>query len=202
MSPRTCKRLAEPGKGSVVFTGPDNSRDFRPKFSDFPYYIGESQHVSAENTGNLSYLYRAAPYGSYQLPKQSYVGEIGWGWCLGPKLNKTNLLSGKQFKQGEFRQQAQDKLAHRYQNPWQSPPTVLDQKTLGRAFMAWPLKRLKERGECVWRKKAAVSPFCENGSEPLYKIQDGEETQICEKEAVIPLNLDEQEKYGLVANDS
>ncbi|XP_078067966.1 uncharacterized protein LOC144493029 [Mustelus asterias] len=108
-----------------------------------------------------------------------------------------------QFKQGEFRQQAQDKLTHRYQNPWQPPSAVLDQKTLGRAFLAWPLKRFRGRGACVWSKKAAVSPFCEGGTETIYKIQgDSEETQIREKEAHIPLNLEDQEENVLVSNDT
>ncbi|XP_043529878.1 uncharacterized protein C4orf45 [Chiloscyllium plagiosum] len=177
---------------------PDASRHFRPKFSDFPYYIGESQHVSAESTGNLNYLYRAAPYGSYQVPKQHYVGEIGWGWCLGPKLNKSNLLSGMQFKQGEFRQKAADKLTHRYQNPWQPPPAVLDRQSLGRAFLAWPLKKFREPRECIRSKKTAVSPLCESGMDTLCGTQDGEKQDICEKKDKDPLDLEEQ---GLVFDD-
>ncbi|XP_048403093.1 uncharacterized protein C4orf45 [Stegostoma tigrinum] len=202
MSLRTGKNNHFPApaelRGAVVFTGPDASRDFRPKFSDFPYYIGESQHVSAESTGNLNYLYRAAPYGSYQIPKQQYVGEIGWGWCLGLKLNKSNLLSGMQFKQGEFRQRAADKITHRYQNPWQQPPAVLDQQSLGRAFLAWPLKKFRKPGECTRPKKAAVSPFCESGIDTLYASQDGEKQDICKKEDKDPLDLEEQ---GFISDD-
>ncbi|XP_078402508.1 uncharacterized protein LOC144683383 [Cetorhinus maximus] len=97
-----------------------------------------------------------------------------------------------QFKQGEFRQQAEDKLTHRYQNPWQPPPTVLDQQRLRRAFLAWPLKKLREPRECV-RRKQTVSPFCKSGAGTLYKILDGEGKQTCEKEADIPFGLEEQE---------
>ncbi|XP_067878360.1 protein SPMIP2 [Heterodontus francisci] len=189
MSLRNLRRSAEPGKGSVVFTGPDASRDYRSKLPDFPYYIGESQHVSAESTGNLNYLYRAAPCASYQLPKQHYVGEIGWGWCLGHKLNKSNLLSGMQFKQGEFRQRSDDKVTHRYQNPWQPPPAVLDWQRCGRAFLAWPLKRIRDPRDCPWHQRTAVIPICETESTTLSEIQD----DTCEKEAGIPLDLEEQQ---------
>ncbi|XP_062901097.1 protein SPMIP2 isoform X2 [Mobula hypostoma] len=111
-------RYAETGTESVVFTGPDASRDYRSKLPDFPHYIGENRHISAESTGDLNYLYRSARYDSYQKRKDCYVGEIGWGLCFGPKLNRSNLLSGMQIKLGEFRERAEDKVTHRYQNPW------------------------------------------------------------------------------------
>ncbi|XP_067825150.1 protein SPMIP2 [Heptranchias perlo] len=185
------QRSAEPGRGSVVFTGPDASRDYRSKLPDFPYYIGESD-LSAERTGDLNYLYRSPPNVSYQQSKQSYVGEIGWGLCLGEKLNKSTLLSGMQIKLAEFRQRVEDRVTHRYQNPWQPPPAVLDRQRDGRAFLAWPLRRIKEPKEGVWHKRTAASPIEKTESATLYGIQDDDREQSCEEEVDIPFNLEEQ----------
>ncbi|XP_069782343.1 protein SPMIP2 isoform X2 [Narcine bancroftii] len=157
-------RSAEPGRGSVVFTGPDASSDYKSKLPDFPYYIGESRHISAEKTGDLNYLYRSGPYASYQNRKDCYVGEIGWGLCLGNNLNRSTLLSGKQIKRGEFREQAEDKESHRYQNPWQPSPAVLDHQQDGRAFLAWPLKGIRGTQEWAWSKRSAVRPTHDTNS--------------------------------------
>ncbi|XP_051896762.1 uncharacterized protein C4orf45 [Pristis pectinata] len=185
-------RSAEPGRGSVVFTGPDASSDYRSKLPDFPYYIGENRHISAESTGDLNYLYRSAPYVSYQKRKDCYVGEIGWGLCLGPKLNRSNLLSNMQIKHGEFRERAEDKVTHRYQNPWQPPPAVLDHQRDGRAFLAWPFKRNRGATESAWRKRTAVSPIHNTNSSTFNETLVCEPLPPCEEEAAIPFDSNEQ----------
>ncbi|CAM5149455.1 unnamed protein product, partial [Natator depressus] len=39
---------------------------------------------------------------------------------------------------GEFRQAAEDEITHRYQNPWQPPPSILDlQGCNTRGRLAW-----------------------------------------------------------------
>ncbi|XP_062901096.1 protein SPMIP2 isoform X1 [Mobula hypostoma] len=179
-------RYAETGTESVVFTGPDASRDYRSKLPDFPHYIGENRHISAESTGDLNYLYRSARYDSYQKRKDCYVGEIGWGLCFGPKLNRSNLLSGMQIKLGEFRERAEDKVTHRYQNPWQPPPAVLNHLRDGRAFLAWPLKRVREGRESAWWKMTTVSPIHNTDSSTSNEMLDCEPLPPCEEGAAIP----------------
>ncbi|XP_075400807.1 protein SPMIP2 [Tenrec ecaudatus] len=143
--------------------GPDYIRDYQPKIHQHATYIGEARPV-AEKTGNLSYLWRAAPHRS--LPpkyKYNYVGEIGWGIPEYDCINKSNLESGFHIKQGEFSQAGDDKLSHRYQNPWQPKPYLLDmQGKYSRGSLAWHLgdyentnKRNSKRAVLLRQSKAS-----------------------------------------------
>uniref|UniRef100_A0A672ZY68 Uncharacterized protein n=1 Tax=Sphaeramia orbicularis TaxID=375764 RepID=A0A672ZY68_9TELE len=84
------------GHRSLVL-GPDGIGDYRPRSNYFPQYISEGSG-SPEATGDLSYLFRAAPLAPLSTPKQSYVGEIGWGWRYNQQLNGGTLLSNMQIK--------------------------------------------------------------------------------------------------------
>ncbi|XP_064418055.1 protein SPMIP2 isoform X1 [Latimeria chalumnae] len=101
----------------MLFTGPDGIGDYRTNYVDFKQYIGEKKS-SSEITGDLEYLYRAAPETLTPLPKFCYVGEIGWGVVEYSMLNRLTLSSGFQIKSGEFRQRCEDTVTHKYQNPW------------------------------------------------------------------------------------
>ncbi|XP_032870478.1 uncharacterized protein C4orf45 homolog [Amblyraja radiata] len=185
-NPFESNRSANPGRAPVVFTGPNASSNYRTKHADYPYYIGESRYISPESTGDLNYLYRPAPCASFQKRRDSDVGEIGWGQCLGHYLNRTNLFSGMQIKRGEFRDRAEDKVTHRYQNPWQPPPPVLDRQPLSRAFLAWPFK------------KRRLGPIHTSESSLFDPAVDCEPLPPCEEPVAVPVGYDEQ----LVVNSS
>ncbi|CAB1456372.1 unnamed protein product [Pleuronectes platessa] len=70
----------------MIFTGPDGIGDYRPRSNYFPLHIGEGAS-SPEATGDLSYLCRAGPSAPPPRPRQSYVGEVGWGWQYNQLLN-------------------------------------------------------------------------------------------------------------------
>ncbi|XP_078262858.1 protein SPMIP2 isoform X2 [Rhinoraja longicauda] len=186
-NPFQSHRSANPGRAPVVFTGPNATSDYRTKYADYPYYIGESRYISPENTSNLNYLFRPAPCASFQTRKDNNVGAIGWGLCVGDYLNRTTLLSGMQIKRGEFRDLADDKVTHRYQNPWQPPPNVLDRQPLSRAYLAWPLKG---RG---WHKRTGMGH-----NRKFDPALDCEPLPPCEKPAAIPVDSDEEH----IANNS
>uniref|UniRef100_A0A8C4W319 Sperm microtubule inner protein 2 n=1 Tax=Gopherus evgoodei TaxID=1825980 RepID=A0A8C4W319_9SAUR len=101
-------------------------------------YIGATTPAQGA-TSDLEYLWRTAPWTTSILPhKHSYPGQIGWGVTEFSYLNRGNLLSGMQIKTGEFRQAAEDEITHRYQNPWQPPPNILDlQGSNTRGRLAW-----------------------------------------------------------------
>ncbi|XP_064418059.1 protein SPMIP2 isoform X2 [Latimeria chalumnae] len=121
----------------MLFTGPDGIGDYRTNYVDFKQYIGEKKS-SSEITGDLEYLYRAAPETLTPLPKFCYVGEIGWGVVEYSMLNRLTLSSGFQIKSGEFRQRCEDTVTHKYQNPWHPPPHILDQEgRRARSTLAW-----------------------------------------------------------------
>lgn len=77
--------------------GPDGIGDYRPRSNYFPRYIGVGTS-SPEATGDLSYLCRAAPNAPPPMPRQSYVGEVGWGQQYNQLLNSGTLLSNMQIK--------------------------------------------------------------------------------------------------------
>ncbi|XP_071985844.1 protein SPMIP2 [Engystomops pustulosus] len=125
----------------MLYTGPDYRRDYRPKLPDFTRYIGEGMS-SAESSGDVEYLCRSAPSTPAPLPKDSYVGGIGWGVAEFGFLNRSQLCSNHQIKIGEFRRDCEDKITHKYQNPWQPQPHILDLQGFGsRARFAWTLDR-------------------------------------------------------------
>ncbi|KAM3938075.1 protein SPMIP2 [Leptodactylus fuscus] len=121
----------------MLYTGPDYKRDYRTRLPDYTTYIGEGV-PSPEGTGDVNYLYRAAPSTPAPLPKDSYVGGIGWGVSEFSFLNRSQLCSNHQIKIGEFRRDCEDKITHRFQNPWHPLPRVLDSQGFGsRAKLAW-----------------------------------------------------------------
>jgi len=76
--------------------------------------------MSPEASSDTHYLYRAAPDCPHPPPKTARVGEVGWGV---PKLSDQSLLkSGHQIMLKEFRQAAEDRHTHLYQNPYYPPP--------------------------------------------------------------------------------
>lgn len=77
--------------------GPDGIRDYRPRSNYFTRYIGVGA-TSPEATGDLIYLCRAPPDALPPIPRQSYVGEVGWGWQYNHLLNSGTLLSNMQIK--------------------------------------------------------------------------------------------------------
>ncbi|XP_063776534.1 protein SPMIP2 [Pseudophryne corroboree] len=132
--------LHESGK-RMLYTGPNYVRDYRAKLPDCITYIGEGT-ASAERTSEVDYLCRAAPGTPAPLPKNSYVGGIGWGVSAFSMINRDQLCSGHQIKIGDFRQACEDKIAHQYQNPWHPLPQILDAQGFGsRATLAWDQDR-------------------------------------------------------------
>ncbi|XP_070769049.1 protein SPMIP2 [Enoplosus armatus] len=110
------KSDAAPQHGQrMIFTGPDGIGDYRPRSNYFPRYIGVGAS-SPEATGDLSYLCRAAPHAPPPMPKQSYVGEVGWGWQYNQLLNSGTLHSNMQIKKTELRTVLEDRVTHRFQN--------------------------------------------------------------------------------------
>ncbi|CAN2388743.1 Domain of unknown function (DUF4562) [Pristimantis euphronides] len=125
----------------MVYTGPDYKRDYRPKLPDYTRYIGESK-PSAEGTSDVDYVCRAAPNTPAPLPKDCYVGGIGWGVSEFSFLNRNQQCSNCQIKMGEFRRDCEDKVTHRYQSPWFPLPDILDSQGFGsRGLLAWTQDR-------------------------------------------------------------
>ncbi|XP_072251376.1 protein SPMIP2 [Leuresthes tenuis] len=99
----------------MIFTGPDGIGDYRPRSNNFSQYIGVGAS-SPEATGDLSYLCRGAPQAHPPMPRQSYVGEVGWGWQYNQLLNSETLLSNMQIKKTELRTALEDRVSQRFQN--------------------------------------------------------------------------------------
>ncbi|KAF3694177.1 putative protein C4orf45 [Channa argus] len=78
-------------------SGPDGIGDYRPRLNYFSQHIGVGAS-SPEATGDLSYLFRAAPQAPLPMPRKSHVGEVGWGWRYNQLLNSGTLLSNMQIK--------------------------------------------------------------------------------------------------------
>ena len=53
---------------------------------------------SAEATGDLRYLCRGTTHEPPPMPRQGYVGEVGWGLQYNQLLNSGTLLSNMQIK--------------------------------------------------------------------------------------------------------
>lgn len=66
-----------PYAGPVMWTGPDGTRDFRPRlFKDWqPLGIGD---VSPEKTLSATYISRALDDQPFGKPRRDMIGEIGW----------------------------------------------------------------------------------------------------------------------------
>ncbi|XP_074003387.1 protein SPMIP2 [Numenius arquata] len=108
------KALAE---ARVVFPGPDGVRDYRTRKPEHTHYIGATS-PAIEGTSDVNYLWRPAPCLSYvSLHRPHYAGEIGWGVRELSHFTRKNLQSGAQIKRGPFRQAAEDRATHWYQNP-------------------------------------------------------------------------------------
>nr|CAB3227125.1 uncharacterized protein C4orf45 [Phallusia mammillata] len=103
----------------MLFTGPDGIRNQNVDVEEDNRYVGIGT-MSPEGTSELAYLYRPdwrnAPS---LLPKHRRVGEIGWGIPMYSDLSV--LQTRKQITRGEFRQSAEDRHTHLYQNPWTPP---------------------------------------------------------------------------------
>ncbi|XP_003257960.1 uncharacterized protein C4orf45 homolog [Nomascus leucogenys] len=129
----------------MIFTGPDYIKDYLPKIHQHTSYVGE-QHPALEKTGDLRYLWR--PASNRSLPakyKHEYVGEIGWGVPQFNFINKSRLESGFHIKYEELSQASLDSITHRYQNPWQPKPHVLDmQGKQSRASFAWHMSAFED----------------------------------------------------------
>ncbi|KAL0974327.1 hypothetical protein UPYG_G00218890 [Umbra pygmaea] len=113
----------------MLFTGPDGIGDYRARLIDSTRYTGVGP-LSSEATGDLSYLCRPSPCQPPPMPRQSYVGEVGWGLKYHQQLNRETLLNNKQIKRTEFRSMLEDRVTHRYQNPWQALPHILDKQSV------------------------------------------------------------------------
>ncbi|XP_074530626.1 protein SPMIP2 isoform X2 [Halichoeres trimaculatus] len=99
----------------MIFTGPDGIGDYRPRSDYFPRYIGVGAS-SPGATGDLSYLCRAAPHAAPAAPRQSFVGEVGWGWQYNQLLNRGALQSNMQIKKSDIRTALEDRAAQRFQD--------------------------------------------------------------------------------------
>ncbi|KAM9740880.1 protein SPMIP2 [Menidia menidia] len=99
----------------MIFTGPDGIGDYRPRPNDFSRYVGAGA-PSPGATGDLGYLCRAAPRAPPPMPRQSYVGEVGWGWQYNQLLNGQTLHSDQQIKKTELREALEDRVTQRFQN--------------------------------------------------------------------------------------
>ncbi|XP_006181357.2 uncharacterized protein C4orf45 homolog [Camelus ferus] len=158
----------EPASATVgkrmVFTGPDYVKDYLPKVPQHTAYIGEKR-PALEKTGDLQYLWR--PASNRSLPakyKSEYVGEIGWGIPQYGFINRTRLQTGFHIKHEELSQAAIEKISHRYQNPWQPSPSVMDaQGCYSRGSIAWHMgdyedtnQRNSRRATLVKQSKAAL----------------------------------------------
>ncbi|KAK6299053.1 hypothetical protein J4Q44_G00305630 [Coregonus suidteri] len=121
----------------LLFTGPDGIGDYRARLIDFPRYIGVGP-LSPMGTSDLIYLCRPAYCTPPPMPKQCYIGGVGWGMQYHQLLNSRTLLSSMQIKRAEFRSALEDRVTHRYQNPWHAPPHFLDKQSVGaRSKLAW-----------------------------------------------------------------
>ncbi|XP_056294866.1 uncharacterized protein C4orf45 homolog [Pseudoliparis swirei] len=106
----------QPGQ-RMLFTGPGGIGDYRPRSSYPPRSVGAGvSSPDATTAGDLGYLCRAAPDAPPPMPRQGYVGEVGWGWQHNQLLNSGALLSNMQIKKTELRTALEDRVSHRFQS--------------------------------------------------------------------------------------
>ncbi|KAF6092591.1 hypothetical protein HJG60_001846 [Phyllostomus discolor] len=149
----------------MIFTGPDYKRDHLPQVQQHTSYIGEKR-LALERTGDLSYLWR--PASRLSLPakyKHEYVGEIGWGIPQYDSINKTRLKSGFHMQHKELRRAAIDEISHRYQNPWQPKPYIMNMLgRFSRGRIAWNMgdyentNQRNSKGASLVRQSKASPP--------------------------------------------
>ncbi|XP_040827312.1 uncharacterized protein C4orf45 homolog [Ochotona curzoniae] len=180
----------------MIATGPDYIKDHLPKIHQHTSYIGEKRPV-LEKTGDLQYLWRPASNLSFPAKyKHEYVGGVGWGVQEYNFINKSRLESGFHIKYGDSSIAALDKITHRYQNPWQPAPSVLDkQGKYSRGFLAWHLSdyedtdQRKSQGAALVRQRK--SPARVSGAAKPPKAPQKEEVGS-------PITLHNQKKNDLV----
>ncbi|XP_027782387.1 protein SPMIP2 [Marmota flaviventris] len=128
--------------------GPHYVKDHLPKVHQHTSYIGEKRPV-LEKTGDLKYLWRPASNRSWPAKyKHEYVGGVGWGIQDYNFINKSRRESGFHIKRGELTLEAINKVNHRYQNPWQPKPFILDkQGRHGRGFIAWNMSDYEDSNQ-------------------------------------------------------
>ncbi|XP_072477483.1 protein SPMIP2 [Notamacropus eugenii] len=122
----------------MIFTGPDGIKDNKVKYHANTKYIGENRPILGA-TSDLNYLWRPAPNRSFTAKrKHFYVGEIGWGIPELSFINHSRLQTNVNLKRGECCKAVEDAISHRYQNPWQPKPQILDlQGPNSRGSLAW-----------------------------------------------------------------
>ncbi|KAJ1216156.1 hypothetical protein NDU88_003762 [Pleurodeles waltl] len=136
--PRRFTLPSTPGQ-RILCTAPDGVGDYRTRRYDFTAYIGETE-PSPESTTSVEHLTRAAPGTFVPRYKYQYPGEVGWSVDEYLYLNRANLLSDMQIKRKEFRQACEDRVTHRYQNPWYpSKPDLQKQEVRRESVHAQPL---------------------------------------------------------------
>ncbi|XP_036138166.1 uncharacterized protein C4orf45 homolog [Molossus molossus] len=122
----------------MILTGPDYKKDHLPHIQQHTSYVGEKPRAW-EQTGDVGYLWRPASQGS--LParhRHAYVGEVGWGIPECDFINKTRRESGFHIQHKELSRAAVDVISHRYQNPWQPKPCIMDMLgRFSRGRIAW-----------------------------------------------------------------
>ncbi|XP_036280258.1 uncharacterized protein C4orf45 homolog [Pipistrellus kuhlii] len=149
----------------MIFTGPDYKKDYLPRVQQHFPYIGELR-PALERSGDVGYLWRPASHCSCPAQyKHVHVGEVGWGVSAYDFINKTRLESGFHIKHKELRGAAGEAIYHRYQNPWQPKPFIMD--TLGkfsRGRIAWNMgdyentDQRDSRGATLVRQAKAAPP--------------------------------------------
>ncbi|XP_008144963.3 uncharacterized protein C4orf45 homolog [Eptesicus fuscus] len=157
----------------MIFTGPDYKKDYLPRLQQHTSYVGELR-PALEKSGDLGYLWRPASCGSLPAKyKHMYVGEVGWGIPEHDFINKTRRESGFHIKHKEQRRAASEAISHRYQNPWQPKPSIMD--VLGkfsRGQFAWNMgdfentDRRDSRGATLVRQAKAALPGASRPPKP------------------------------------
>uniref|UniRef100_A0A8C9QAI7 Chromosome 4 open reading frame 45 n=1 Tax=Spermophilus dauricus TaxID=99837 RepID=A0A8C9QAI7_SPEDA len=151
----------------MIFSGPHYVKDHLPKVHQHTSYIGEKRPV-LEKTGDLQYLWRPASNRSWPAKyKHEYVGGVGWGIQDYNFINKSRRESGFHIKHGELTLEAINKVNHRYQNPWQPKPFILDkQGRHGRGFIAWNMSDYEDSNQ----RNSNRALMVRQGQSPLPRV--------------------------------
>ncbi|XP_076819742.1 protein SPMIP2-like isoform X2 [Clavelina lepadiformis] len=109
-----------PARSPGISKGPNGITNQRVHIEEEHRYVGIDT-MSPEGTSEIAYLYRPDWRNAPAIrPKHKRVGEIGWGIPL--HSDRSVLHTGQHIKRGEFRQSAEDRHTHLYQNPWTPLP--------------------------------------------------------------------------------